>query len=326
MQVVAPCVGGSGEPVVLLHALGLGADAYRYGEGPTLVGALSDAGFTVYLAGWRGDAESCGPTDDVRIDFDAIVEQDVPALLEAVRRDGAFPRVAVVGHGFGGQIALAHAARAQGDGLSCVAALCSPVVFGPPEGDWLRWMRAAAWLTGRWRVPGRRVASVAAPWLRDDGGSGARLRGVLWHAAEDVPASLVAQVAAWMSRGRMVDRTGLYDYTSALAAVRAPLFVGYTHDDPLCPPAAALAAVEAWGGDDARVCALPDGLGHFGAVLSGGPPAWAPLVSWLAERRRVCWDAGPDAFGATSPQLHATPDAARGCSPYGGAPTSAPLP
>lgn len=293
--------GGSGEPVILAHALGAGADSFRYGSGPSLASALSRAGFAVYLLSHRGDADALAPEGPRDFDFDAIVARDLPAALERVREHAGFPRAHWIGHGLGGQLAYAHVARTGGAGLASLVALCAAVRFARARSPLRRWARVAGLLPQGWRVPGRALGPWIAPWVDDQGGlpgvseggatPGARLRGALHHSAEDVPVALVAQIHRWLQEGSLVDATGGWDYAEALRRAQAPLLVGVAEADAVCPPEAGLAALERWGVPDRQALHLPASYGHLDPLLAADAPeaSFAPVVAWLDARRRFAW-------------------------------------
>ncbi len=284
---VPPAAGGTGEPVVLAHALGLSPDAYRYGAGATLVSRLSAAGFAVYLPTWRGDSEAIAPAVRTGVSFDDIVERDLPAALDVARAHSAYRRVFLIGHGFGGQVAIAHAGRVCAEGLAGVVAMCAPVRFEGPESAVLRLARVLSHVPGAWRLPSDRFGPALAPWVegRD------RVRGVLWHEADGVRVELLRQIAAWYDHGSIVDGSGLFDYVAATRDARAPLLVAYSAGDALCSEDAALALVGQWGGEVASL-PLPEGFGHLDALFGKDADAavYAPIARWLAARRQACWE------------------------------------
>lgn len=303
LRVLPSVPGGSGEPVVLAHALGIGGDAFRYGSGPTLASRLSQAGFSVYLLAHRGDADAIAPGSGAGFDFDDILERDVPAALARVREHSGFPLVHWVGHGMGGQLGMAWASHAT-DHLASVVALCAPAAFrGRAMRSEARSLaRAAALLPVHWRVPARALASASVPWVGADAavfgqvsGGTSRVRGVLAHAAEDLPVGLLRQMDRWASRGAWTDRTGRLDRAEALADAVAPLLVIAAEGDELCPPECALVAVERWGGADRTHVVLPTGWGHLDPILAvdADRAVAQPLVAWLRERRRAAWERDP---------------------------------
>lgn len=284
---VPKAASGSGEPVVVAHALGLAPDAYRYGEHP-LVDALSRVGFEVFLLAHRGDRD-VEVVNGARMDFDAILEKDVPGALEAVRAASGFERVHWVGHGLGGQLGLVAAAR--GEALASVVAMSAPVRFRRPRTE-VRHLSLLTRLLPEGRtLPADWLARAALPalgqseWMGD--APGQRVRGLVEHASYGVPFGLVDQVSAWIREGRLTSRAGLVDYVSTLSQARCPLFVGFAQGSSVAGAWATEPAVEAWGHDDALSFGV---AGRSSALLFGREPAFVQeLVDWLEDRRRLAW-------------------------------------
>ena len=302
LRLLPPAAGGAGEPVVLAHATGLHPDAWRLGEGLTLARALSRAGFAVYLLSHRGDVDALPPHPRAGFDFDDILGRDLPAALARIREHAGFSRIHWVGHGMGGQLGLAHAARSRGEDLASVVVLGAPARFerDAVRSEVRRLARVAGLMPAHWRLPVRSVAAAAVPWV--DGtvslagqvepgtASGPRLRGMLSWATDDLTAGLMRQVQRWHRTGCWSDRTGLLDYAESLADARGPLLVLVGPDDALCPPDAGLWAARCWGGD-AETLVLPAGYGHLDPLVAVDAPedVFRPIARWLTARRRRAW-------------------------------------
>ncbi len=274
--------GGAGEPVVVAHALGLGVDAYRYGE-RNLVHALADAGFSVYLLTHRGDPDA----SDRRSDFDTILEQDVPAALEAVRSHCGFEHVHWVGHGLGGQLGMVAAAR--GEPLATVVAVAAPVRFATPRTELRSLALLARLLPEGVRIPAHRFARAALPGLGQEEwmgeAPGARVRGALHYGARPVPAGLVEQVARWIHEGTLCSRFGLVDYVSTLGRAQVPLLAIHARDARVAGRWATEPAVRHWGHPDATLRAW-DGRS---LALLYQPELGEHVAAWLQARRRRAW-------------------------------------
>lgn len=296
--------GASGEPVLVAHALGASSEALRYGAGEGLAGALRDAGFAVYLWSHRADRDALPPSDGARRDvgFDAIVGRDLPAAVERVLDETGARRVLFVGHGLGGQAGLCWAAG-RPDGVAGVVAVAAPMRFGAagggggPRSAPLRLASALALVPAAWRVPLRAAARLATPWVGDeDAGAvpGDRARGLLAYGADDPPVGLLRELLAWHEHGGPT--SGAVDWCEALAGATAPALLVCAEGDTVCPPAAALAALDRWGGV-AHALTVP-GLDHHGLLFGAAAPdaVFAPVIAWLLERRANCWlDASTDA-------------------------------
>lgn len=291
--------GGSGEPVIVAHGLGLGPHAARYG-GETLAGALADAGFSVYLLAHRGDADAIPPSQGATPWFDDVVGRDLPAAFARVIEHARFSRALYVGHGLGGQAGLAFAGAWGGDGLAALVTLGAAVRFRPPRSEAGRRAAVLGLLPPWWRLPVGAIGPVVAPWVDGDSGwldrtvpgssEGARLRGLLHHGVDDVHVAWFRQLSRWLEAGSLVDRTGRLDYVEALREGRSPLLVCASPGDAIAPPWASFPAADAWGGQ-AETLELPPQLGHVDLLTGEAAPegVFAPVVAWLDGHRRACW-------------------------------------
>lgn len=284
--------GGSGVPVLVLHTVGLGPDSFRYGP-RRWVDPWVEAGFRVYLGTWRGDREAEGPGV---ARFDDAAEHDVRAMIRTVLEDAGARRVLVVGHGIGGQLALGHVARHGDAHLAGLALFSARVCFERATAAVRAGLAAAGRLAGTSSVP-RQLAAAAAV-LTPPSASGPRLRGTLLHAAEDIPVGLLEQLATWLRAGALVDRSGGFDYTAALRAARAPLWVAAGVGDTWCPPEHVLPVRGCWGGRDITTAWLPDDHGHLDVVVH--PDALRTvesLVAWAECHRHRAWGERPTDLG-----------------------------
>jgi polyhydroxyalkanoate synthase len=293
---IEPLAGVPGEPLIIVHGLLEDPDFYRYGA-VTLAQALRDQGFAVYLLSYRADrhAEPPEPAARKRISAEAIVEQDLPAALEAVAADSGFRRVFVVGHGFGGLLALALAGRRDAH-LASVVAMGAPLVLQRAPSEARMASRVLDWLPGSWTVPVRAMARLGAPlfderttpWLAAQS-LPSRVRGALMFGADDPSVALLRSIRQWMKSGTPTLYGGAVDLCDGIAAAEVPLMVITGEDDPICPPSAGELALSRWGHPDRQALRAPGS--HFDLVLGMQAPerVFAPLGRWLSERRRLAW-------------------------------------
>jgi len=284
-----PAPGGAGEPVILAHTLGVGCDGFRYGAGATLAGVLARQGFAVYLFSHRGDRCAIAPTAHAHreVSFDEILSRDLPAAASLICAHAGYPRAQVVGHGLGGVLAMAWAARQPAE-LASVVALGAPLRFERVRTELRRTARALTLLPSHWELPARTLAKLAAPLLDDQGQGGPRTRGVMEYAMEDVPIGLVRQLMSWQDHGRPVDRSGTFDYTDALVEAQVPLLVMVGADDTVARPED---AQPSWGHEDHRLEVVA-GMGHLDLLLDAGARqrVFEPVGAWLHQRRRLAWE------------------------------------
>jgi len=116
---------------------------------------------------------------------------------------------------------------------------------------------------------------------------------------DDVPIAMVRQILEWTTDGRPSVVSGV-DLEACLAGARAPLHLIVGAADRVALPSSATIAAEAWGGTS-DVCEVP-GFGHLD-LLYGHTVAddvHAPVLRWLAPRRRRSWGLADDEPAATS--------------------------
>ncbi|MCO4743843.1 MAG: alpha/beta fold hydrolase [Proteobacteria bacterium] len=290
-----PAPGGSGEPVLLLHGLALGAHSLRYGAGPTLASALARAGYTVYCVSHRGDRDAQGPTGGA-INLDAVVERDLPAAIKAALTDCGYRRPHIVGHGLGGQLALALASR---ENLASTTVIAAPVRFTRPRSETLRLHRALAQLPSHWHLPTATLARLAAPWLdeqatmRDRLHPGStepsRVRGAVHHTSDDLALGILQQLRDWIDSDSLMHASGL-DYVEALVEAHGPLHLVHAPGDSLGHPGSPEVVLDRWAGPSSRTD-LPGHLARLDALLGkdADTEVFAPVVTWLDSVRRRAW-------------------------------------
>ena len=103
----APAVRRYREPVVLAHGLGVTHRFMDFEPPWSLAHALNEAGFDTFAVDFRGTGGSGRWWGGHGVDEHVL--QDVPAVLEAVRRETGAAQVLWVGHSLGGLIGLAAA-------------------------------------------------------------------------------------------------------------------------------------------------------------------------------------------------------------------------
>ncbi|MCB9678859.1 MAG: alpha/beta fold hydrolase [Alphaproteobacteria bacterium] len=284
---------GAGEPVILAHSLGFGPDAFRYGTGTPLAQALAARGFDVYLLAHRGDREANGPKG-TPMDFDAIVERDVPAAVKAVREHTGFDRVHWVGHGLGGQLGMVAAARREA--LASVVALGSPVRFRKPATEVQQAALLMRLLPDGWVIPSATLARLALPAIGTEewfgAAPGGRVRGALEFAGESVALGLVDQLRDWISEGTLTSRKGVVDYTSTFRDANVPLLVVFATESRLAGRTPTTAALSTWGHRDSLALPVPGRSMDLVLGANRERDVFGPVSAWMMERRRLAWSEG----------------------------------
>lgn len=304
-----PVPGGAGEPVVIVHGLLGGPDLYRYGA-DTLARTLREAGFAVYLLTHRGDRHAIAPEGGGSRTAEQIAELDLPAALAAVAGHSGFPRVHLLGNGFGGLLALAVAGRRDA-ALASVVALAAPL-RPPTSSEPSAGSAAWGWVPAGWTVPLRllgRVGAVLVPEGQAPAGFDlarrcvpSRLRGALMYAADDPSVGLVRTMRGWLDAGGATLYDGAIALRDRIADAEVPLLVVTGTDDPLCSPEAGEAALSAWGHPDRTAIRAPGS--HLDLVLGAEAPerVFGPIAEWLVSRRRLAWVTNHLQDGAEAPR------------------------
>ena len=127
-----PAVQKHDVPVILGHGLMMNRWCWSLSPGGSLPRALADRVHDVWVAEYRGSGMSRPPTGTpMRWSFEDHVQQDVPALIDAVRTRTSRPGVHWVGHSMGGMVAYLHTGRRKLDsGVERLVTIGSPVQFG----------------------------------------------------------------------------------------------------------------------------------------------------------------------------------------------------
>jgi len=250
---------------------------------------LSSFGFSVYLLGHRGDRCAIPPPARAHAEstFDEILGRDLPSAVEVICADAEYPRVHVIGHGLGGLLGMAWAAHRPPE-LASVVSLGAPLRFERVRTELRRTARALSLLPAHWEMPTRALAKIAAPLLDDHASGGARTRGVMEYAAEDVPIGLLRQLMSWQDHGTPTNSGGVFDYAASLIEAQVPLLVLTGSEDALVRPDDARPR---WGHADLTVRVVP-GLGHLDLLLATAArrAVFEPVAAWLDTRRRLAWE------------------------------------
>jgi predicted alpha/beta hydrolase len=292
-----PRLDAPGEPVLLLHGLGLSGVGFDLQEGDSLVDALHEAGFDVYVLEHRGDPGALAPQGASGFDFDDIVEQDLPAAIERIRDISGWPRLLWIGHSMGGQLLYATLARGT-DAIAAGISLCAPVRFETPRSHARMAALAASLVPGGWSLPARSLHRALTPLTGEAlWGSlgreieGSLARGMMIHGVEDIAAGLLKQIGRWIASGSLCDRNDRLDYIEAMRAASVPVMVVAAEGDRLCPPAAARPAFEALPEDRRFWLTLSDRWGHLDPLIGerASSELHPRLLAWLSLWRGRCW-------------------------------------
>src|SRR5512137_211015 len=148
-------------PVLLVH--GLSSNRWALDAGVpevSLAAHLARAGFRTFSLDLRGHGDSRrAPPGAVPWNFDHYVEEDVPAALEAIRKETGEDRVLWVGHSLGAVAGLV-SCQLQPDRIAGIVAIAGPMRF-EVDGPVARYLRRGALVDGRFN---RTLALLVSPW------------------------------------------------------------------------------------------------------------------------------------------------------------------
>ena len=293
-----PQAGATGEPIILAADLCLGPQSMDFQTDRSLVRYFHQLGYDVFVFGHRGVPDAVAPRGKITIDYDNIVQHDVPAAIGAVRAITQARRVHWVGHGFGGQCLIGHLANDGHDDLASGALLSTPVKFRPHKSMLGRVARIARFLPEDWRLPVNRIQEILTVASRTSDLSpytlrveGPVARGLLMDTTTDIALGLIHQLNQWHQHGHLTDTTDRFDYLEGLAGSRAALLVVASPTDTFCSPEAARPVFEKLASGSGKWLCLPEGWGHLDLIAGADASRvlFPQLGDWLQKHDERCW-------------------------------------
>lgn len=288
----------------LLIVPGYGMNAFIFGfhpRGTSMERALAEAGFEVWSVNLRNQGDSRatmprapGPSLRAWAEVDLMAATDAVVQRTRSKRD----RVDLIGASLGGSVSYAHLALRPEHRVGAVVTIGSPL-------KWLtvptlfRLAFASPRLVGMIPISGaRRMAHTAFPLLAkvpraldlymNTSHVDLASAGELVRTIDDPHPRINRDIARWFQRQDLVLRG--VNVTDALRDVDRPLLVVRSNRDGIVPDDAAVAALEAWGGDDIETMKIGDDVewyAHADLFISNGAPehVFAPITDWLLRRQ-----------------------------------------
>jgi pimeloyl-ACP methyl ester carboxylesterase len=295
-------------PILLIP--GLGSNRFTFGlhRRHGLAPVLNTLGRDVWLAELRGSRTSrfLG-AGRPRIDIDAKLGSDLPALVDYIRKTTGAATVDLVGHSLGGLLSLLYAGGPDADHVGRVATVATPGHFkglggliesAPMYGALSKGIEH--FIGGVERLGVSALARLGGPLPHFGAMSrhflpgacdAATRRRYLDHAVEDIHGSELAQLVRWVREGEIMDRDGR-SFEPRLADVDASVLVIAATRDKIVTEAAALAAYTKVGSADKRLMRVSRANGasrdyaHADLLLapSAKTDVLEPLADWLEGR------------------------------------------
>jgi pimeloyl-ACP methyl ester carboxylesterase len=300
-------------PVLLVHGLSVNRWMLDAGvEGFSLAAYLARHGFRTFALDLRGHGDSRhAPRRAGDWDFDVYVRRDVPAALEAIRRETGEERVLWVGHSLGAVAGMV-SCQLHADRIAGLVAIAGPVSFDA-EGLVTHHVGWGLIVDGRFN---RTLARMVAPWAGVFHPVAAEImlngrnmdrpvyQRTMANSIEDVPHGVFLQLADWVLRDVCRSADGKLDYRAGLAGCRQPALFLAGPLDHLAPPAVVARAHALWGGEKRLVeFKVENGhaadYGHVDLLLGRRAPldVYPVVLEWLLEHSRDRGGAGDRAGG-----------------------------
>jgi polyhydroxyalkanoate synthase len=289
-----------GPPIVIVHSLVSRSSILDLRPGASMVQALCDAGFDVFLVDW-------GVPDELDADntLETYVDEYLPLALEAARAASGADDVTLAGYCLGGILALLYVAGRPDHGVRNLITVATPVDMSA-MGAMVALIRegrldaedlidetgnvAPSTLLGGFRmlVPTDRVMQYVNLWqhLTDDSYVDAHQAVAAWaHDHIPFPGATFGQVVEQLVRDNALMRGTMVlgGRRIDLADVRCRMLVVLAEYDTVVPPAAGAPLVGLVGSDDVEQLRLA--AGHI-ALAVGRQAATATiprLVEWLVR-------------------------------------------
>jgi pimeloyl-ACP methyl ester carboxylesterase len=290
-------------PVLLVH--GLSANRWMLDAGVerfSLASHLARHGFRTFALDLRGHGDSRDrPRRAGDWNFDTYVTRDVPAALDAIRRDTGEEQVLWVGHSLGAVAGMV-TCQLHPERIAGLVSIAGPVSFDV-EGLVARYLGWGFLVDGRFN---RTLARMISPWagvvhpvaaeLAINGRNMDRpvYQRTMANSIEDIPAGVFLQLADWVLKDACRSADLRHDYRAGLAGCRQPaLFVSAVLDH-LAPPAVVEKAHALWGGPKELVeFKIANGhsadYGHTDLLLGKRAPleVFPRILDWLVARSRA---------------------------------------
>lgn len=246
-----------GPPVLFVPGYGMNSHIFHHHPGDqTFAEVLMDAGLDPWSVDLRGTSTALAPSRRAipRLADQAFI--DLPGVFDHIAAATGAERVNAIGCSLGGLMLYAHAGR-DDHRIDRLVTMGSPLVMTADTFP-LRTFGRLGPALARIPVKGtRRIARAALPIVRR------AAPGLLWFymnpdlidlsdpevlvgTIEDPSPDISAGLSRWIREGSLV--LAGHDVTRGLAAYDRPLMVVYADDDGVCPPRAALTAVDAASG------------------------------------------------------------------------------
>jgi pimeloyl-ACP methyl ester carboxylesterase len=179
--------------------------------------------------------------------MDSYVEEDLPAIIAAVREHTGARRVHWVGHSMGGMVALTYVELYGDDQLASLTVLGSPMTIPQPPNNFLEAIKGnrdlfkLMTLVVNASVPASlhvidEKTGIAGALYNPRNMSDTVTREFFTRGIEDIPTGVLDQLVGAVATGSLHSADGATDYAQLLGRVKLPCFVAGGMVDHVAPP------------------------------------------------------------------------------------------
>ncbi len=287
---------------MLLHGLGSNAYGWLLPQ-RSLAHWLAARGWDVFIPELRGAGES--GAGGWRWDLDDYLDQDLPAILDAVREASGRDEVSWVGHSMGGLLLCCYAMRRPGGdhGIARGIAVGSALDYTVGRSGFSRMLPLRPLLARLGRVPFGVTTHLVSPLLgrvrspletfnfHPANVEAEVVRQIHAHAFEWIPVSLLLSLATTFEPGGLRSRDGRVRYLECAGSCQVPMLLLSGSADVQCPPEAVEQTARVLG-PNAQVLHLGrahgtrEEYGHFDLLVGKHAPeeVWPRLAAFLEAR------------------------------------------
>lgn len=291
-------------PVILIHGLLVDSRFLDFG-GASLAKHLAQAGFDVWNLSLRGTGRSLNPLGWGKKpwNLDDILKDDLPVVVEYVKKTAGSAEVFLVGYELGGALAFAHVGKARDHGVAGIVSIAAPMSFDSSEQDGLdillrmdrQPMLRNAFLYSN--SAGMNKFLFMVPGLKDVFYNPKNMtprvtQELLETLLVPVNPGVLDQLITTVKKDEFVSADGTTSYRNALSGIRIPILLIGGGADPIAPPEALKKVYSELASKDRDLMIFwsdPDedvSYGHFDLILGKNAKTEVfPLIRrWLGSR------------------------------------------
>lgn len=286
--------------VMLQHGLASNGGAFIVPQ-QSFGAHLAALGYDAYVTELRGCGKSEASKEEAG--FDAFMERDLPALIEAVLNSSGHDQLAFIGHSMGGIMGLSYGIEHKDAPFSCVLAVCSSLDYRAGENAYQRLNKIKPLARLLPFVPFRMLAKANAlvagvgPVFPPEGMNFWRsnverevLRHCLAEGFERIPIRLLEDLSRTFDEAGFSRGSGSILYHQRACDYAFPTLLIAGSRDVQCPPDTVAATFELLTGCEGKeVFTLGtahghgDEYGHFDPFVGKRAPqeAWPVMTAFL---------------------------------------------